>query len=520
MSKTDTDGKRRTRSTSIFRCPGSRFMLVSQVPSEAVERAGREHQEEVRAEAVPLDLAELSTSASIVSPATSNASRSPSLRSRSSWYSDATGHVVLAAVGFRPPAARHDLVVESAASRPRTGSARARRSPAPCSVAGLISSIGLPLMADMRARIIGNSARRRQPAVLDEPGEVARLGVGDVDHEVVRRVGRQARAPGLEQVAAHDGEEQQHHEPEPECDHLHDALAPAACQVRDAIAPGDADRAAQATGEAHQQVARAVEHGERPADADRDVDDEPRVAHQPEQDADERRDSEAVRQRSSAAAAVRGSCAARAPAARASTAAWAAARSRRGSRVAVAAPSQAGASVGGGRSARTRSPRSRVSSSCASSRAQRRRPAADQCDQRELDHRHLQHEALRRAHALHERDAVEVALRVARAPPWRPRSPRAARVIIADRFRKRPARRVEDWICGLSSATPTSRSPFALRSRISVPERADVGRACRRREASSVARLPGSRSSVAGKSSIGIRSVGARSVKAEPWSGR
>ncbi len=138
--------------------------------------------------------------------------------------------------------------------------------------------------------------RRRQPVVLDEAREVARLGVGDVDHEVVRRVRRQARAPGLEQVAADDREEQQHHEPEPERDHLHDALAPAPREVRDAIAPGDADRAAQAPGEAHQQVARAVEHGERPADARRDETDEPGVAHQPEQDADERRDGEAIRQ--------------------------------------------------------------------------------------------------------------------------------------------------------------------------------------------------------------------------------
>ncbi len=92
-------------------------------------------------------------------------------------------------------------------------------------------------------------------------------------------------------------------------------------------------------------------------------------------------------------------------------------------------------------------------------------------------------------------------------------------VIIADRFRNRPARRVEDWICGLSSATPTSRSLFVLRSRISV-RNARMSAGLPAKSSEYVARLPGPRSSVAGKSSIGIRSVGARSVKAEPWSGR
>ena len=58
MSKTDTDGKRRTRSTSIGRCAGVELHAREPGAGEAVERPRREHQEEVRPEGVPFDFAE------------------------------------------------------------------------------------------------------------------------------------------------------------------------------------------------------------------------------------------------------------------------------------------------------------------------------------------------------------------------------------------------------------------------------------------------------------------------------
>ena len=67
----------------------------------------------------------------------------------------------------------------------------------------------------------------------------------DVDHEMIRRVLRQARAPLLHQVVAHDREQQQHHQPEAERDDLNDAVAAAPRDVRHAVAPGDTDAAAQ-----------------------------------------------------------------------------------------------------------------------------------------------------------------------------------------------------------------------------------------------------------------------------------
>ena len=210
--------------------------------------------------------------------------------------------------------------------------------------------MGLPLIVVMRARIIGKSFGVAQPALLDELHELAGLCCRDVDHEEIRRVRRQARAPVLEQVVPHDREQQQHHQPEAEGDHLHDALATAPREVRHAIAPGDAHRAAQAPGERDEHEAGAIEHGERDPDACRDV---CRRASRRAPASTARRPaprSRARRRRSSAAAGARGSAAARARAARASAAASAAAQSRPGSRAPSPRPVSAGASVGGGRS--------------------------------------------------------------------------------------------------------------------------------------------------------------------------
>ncbi len=90
MSNTDTDGKRRTRSTSIERCPGSSFMLVSQVPASPSSVQGGNTRKKFGRKLSHSTSRKLRISASTVSPATSKASRSPSSSPSSSWYSVAT----------------------------------------------------------------------------------------------------------------------------------------------------------------------------------------------------------------------------------------------------------------------------------------------------------------------------------------------------------------------------------------------------------------------------------------------
>ena len=70
--------------------------------------------------------------------------------------------------------------------------------------------------------------RGRQSAIGEERTHGVALVRADVDHEVVGRVGRQARPPFPQQVVAHQREQQQHHEAEPEGDDLHDAVTAAA----------------------------------------------------------------------------------------------------------------------------------------------------------------------------------------------------------------------------------------------------------------------------------------------------
>ncbi len=87
-----------------------------------------------------------------------------------------------------------------------------------------------------------------------------------VDDEMVRRIRRQARAPVLHQVAAHDGEQQQRHEPERQRADLQARGERAAAQVRESEAPGRA-ALGQALQQQDQDPGRERRGGEQRADA-------------------------------------------------------------------------------------------------------------------------------------------------------------------------------------------------------------------------------------------------------------
>ncbi len=75
-----------------------------------------------------------------------------------------------------------------------------------------------------------------------------------VDEEVVRRIRRQLIAPLGEQIAAHQADEQQHHDAEAEGDHLRDAAAGTPGDVGETETPCRADSLSQAIEETNQRV--------------------------------------------------------------------------------------------------------------------------------------------------------------------------------------------------------------------------------------------------------------------------
>jgi hypothetical protein len=234
----------------------------------------------------------------------------------------------------------------------------------------------------------------------------------DVDHEVVGRIGRQAALPVAQQVVTHQREQQQHHEAEAEGHDLHDAVAAAAGDVHEAIAPGDTHAAAQRRKQFHQHPARDGEQQERRAEPARHVAHELRITHDPVQQREHGADRQAVdhgiaqrRRLQVAAQDARRRNALQAQQRRqreadehddSSDGTQQEGISRRWRQVAAQqVPQQPG-------NAGLRHVTDR--------RAGNGRHDGD-CD--ELDHRLRQHEPLRRAHALHQRDGVEVATCVA-----------------------------------------------------------------------------------------------------------
>ena len=138
---------------------------------------------------------------------------------------------------------------------------------------------------------------RRQAALREErPDRVAFVGA-DVDHEIVRRACGQAGLPVAQQVVAHQREQQQHHEAETERDDLHDAVAAAPRNVGEPVAPRDADAATQWPQRLHQQPARGRQQHERGGQAARDVRHQPRVADDPVQQGEHGADGDAIDRR-------------------------------------------------------------------------------------------------------------------------------------------------------------------------------------------------------------------------------
>ena len=141
--------------------------------------------------------------------------------------------------------------------------------------------------------------RRREASGGEELAHRVALVGTDVDHEEIRCIGRQARAPLPQQVVADQSEQQQDHEAEAEGDDLHDAVAAAARDVRESVTPGHADTATQRRECLHEQPSGEREEQKRPENARGDIRNEPRITHHPVEQREDHRDRDAVHGRES-----------------------------------------------------------------------------------------------------------------------------------------------------------------------------------------------------------------------------
>ena len=119
-------------------------------------------------------------------------------------------------------------------------------------------------MAVSRART-GEGRRRRDPVCARNCASGRTLLRLDIDDEAVGRILRQLGAPGLEQVAADEGQQQQHRQAQRKRDDLHRIGTAAPAQIREAIAPGHAACAAEGGEQAQGAQARQPEQKERRA---------------------------------------------------------------------------------------------------------------------------------------------------------------------------------------------------------------------------------------------------------------
>jgi hypothetical protein len=110
--------------------------------------------------------------------------------------------------------------------------------------------------------------RRRQAARLEKVGDGDTLIGLDVDREAVRRIGRHALQPAVEQVAARHREQQQGGEPQRQRHRLHHGCGKAPAQVDQAVAPAVASPGRAQAAESRQQPARHQgEEGQRDQEA-------------------------------------------------------------------------------------------------------------------------------------------------------------------------------------------------------------------------------------------------------------
>ena len=153
------------------------------------------------------------------------------------------------------------------------------------------------------------------------------------DQEAVRRVGRRAAPPGVDQVVAREGEQQHRGQAEREARHLHRVAARVAPQVGEAVAHACACRTARDRACAREQLAARPRRRRRtPATATAKppttVTPSLQVARLPDEQRGERDEAGRVGRERAAAAARRTRAGSRAPPARSSAASAAAARSR------------------------------------------------------------------------------------------------------------------------------------------------------------------------------------------------
>ena len=106
------------------------------------------------------------------------------------------------------------------------------------------------------------SRRRDDPHLVQELRQRLRLLRLDVDDETIGRVLRQLGAPGLEQIAADESQQQQHRQAQRQRDDLHRIGMAAPAQIRPTIAPGHVARAAQQSEQAQCAQARQPEQQE------------------------------------------------------------------------------------------------------------------------------------------------------------------------------------------------------------------------------------------------------------------
>ena len=211
----------------------------------ALEQTRREHQEEVRLEAVPLHLAHARDLGGARLAGDVELQLVAELELQLFHVFGRHRNQRLAEILAREPVSRGDLVVVAEHFRPgdvlvASGELRPR------GVANLMSSIGLPLMCVMRARTIGSARARCAPRSSRNAVNCWCSSGGMLMKKKFGVSAGRLRRQSFEQIVAHHREQQQHHDAVRERRELHHALGAPAAEVGDAVAPGHADAAAKA----------------------------------------------------------------------------------------------------------------------------------------------------------------------------------------------------------------------------------------------------------------------------------
>ena len=207
-------------------------------PGHLLEHAGREQREEVRPEAVPFDLAQArdlgrhrrarEVEGQRVAELEVQRFRNPLLHRQPR----------VGSFGCTEPLAGGDAVGLRQVTRPRQIELALGEPPRSRVESRRVERLAVdgdepPANHRIERRVGAGHRLQRRAHAVDLIGQ-------HVDEEVVRRIGRQARAPVAQQVAAHDGEQQERHQAERERADLQARRERPAAQVGEAEAPGHA----------------------------------------------------------------------------------------------------------------------------------------------------------------------------------------------------------------------------------------------------------------------------------------